>query len=115
MVVVHGVLNPQSLAQVVLLERSLTGSVTLPDTTAFDPNDPIATAGGIPIHAATAQITDDSGLVVRGVEDKLAGSGAGTGVYRFNFPSVIRTGARYTLHVTTQEGEIITASTRVPQ
>lgn len=44
-VVVHSVLNPASFTQLVLLERSLSGAVTVQDTS-FDPNNPIATAGG---------------------------------------------------------------------
>src|SRR5215471_15660449 len=39
-VVVHAVLNPSAPNQVVLLERTLTGTVTIPDTT-FDAADPI--------------------------------------------------------------------------
>ena len=114
MVVVHGVLNPSSLTQVVLLERSLTGAATVHDG-AFDPNNPIATGGGIPIRGAVVEITDESGRVVRGVEDKLAASGTGTGVYRFTFSLVLRSGTRYSLRVQTPEGETATASTRLPQ
>ncbi|HTE47659.1 MAG TPA: hypothetical protein VK636_20625, partial [Gemmatimonadaceae bacterium] len=54
-VVVHGVLNPNATSQVVLLERTLTGAATIPDTN-FDANDPIASAGGIPITGATADL-----------------------------------------------------------
>lgn len=114
MVVVHAVLNPSSLQQVVLLERSLTGAATIPDTV-FDPNNPIATAGGVPISAAEVLITDDAGVVTRGIEDKIGSTGTGTGVYRLNFRSPIQGGGQYALHIETQDGEIVTASTRVPE
>src|SRR5262249_57806954 len=47
-VVVHGVLNPSAPNQVILLERTLTGAVRIPDTS-FDASDPIVSAGGIAI------------------------------------------------------------------
>lgn len=112
-VVVHAVLNPATTTQVMLLERTLTGTVTLHDT-AFDVNNPIATAGGIPINGATADITDSTGRRVIGVEDHLA-NGTATGVYRFTFTAPLRFGARYQLHVHTLTGEDITAETRIPK
>src|SRR4051812_29926211 len=45
-VVVHAVINPAVSQQVLYLERTLTGLVTVKDS-AFDPSNPIATAGGI--------------------------------------------------------------------
>lgn len=112
-VVVHAVLNPLAVNQVVYLERTLTGSVTVHDS-AFDPSNPIATSGGIPISGATVEVIDSTGRTTRGVEDKTA-SGAGTGVYRLTFASAVRLGARYQLHVHTLTGDDLTAETRVPQ
>lgn len=113
-IVVHAVLNPLALSQVVLLERTLTGAITVSDTTPFDPANPIATAGGIPVNGATVEIVDSTGRATRGVEDKTAGGG-GTGVYRVTFTTTLRLGARYQLRIRTAEGEEITASTRIPR
>lgn len=112
-VVVHGVLNPVALSQVVLLERTLTGAQPVNDSL-FDPNNPIASAGGIPINGATVEIIDSTGKVLRATEDKTAG-GVGTGVYRIPTPTPLRLGGRYQLHAHTLDGEDITATTRIPR
>jgi hypothetical protein len=75
-VVVHAVLNPGATGQVMLLERTLSGTTTVPDTS-FDPSNPIATAGGIPISGAVAEIIDSTGRTFRAVEDKLVSTGTG--------------------------------------
>jgi hypothetical protein len=113
MVVVHGVLNPASLSQVLLLERTLTGTINVRDSV-FDPTNPIASAGGVPVNGATAELIDSTGRVTRGVEDKAGQNGQGTGVYRFLLTTPLRVGARYQLHVRTFEGEEVTAETRLP-
>ncbi len=113
-VVVHAVMNPSAGAQVVYLERTLTGAAPLPEP-AFDPNDPIASAGGIPISGALVEIIDSSGTRTPGVETLIQGNGQGRGVYFVPVPaSLIRLGQRYELHVHTQEGEDLTAFTRIP-
>jgi hypothetical protein len=112
-VVVHAVMNPSKGAQVVYLERTLTGAVHVPDLS-FNPNDPIASAGGIPISGALVEIIDSSGTRSLGVE-VIQGNGQGRGVYFVPMPvSLIRLGQRYELHVHTQEGEDVTAFTRIP-
>lgn len=115
-VVVHGVLNPNASTQVILLERTLTGAVTVPDTT-FDSADPIISAGGIAITGATVELTDSTGRVTRAVEDRVSNAnGKGAGVYRLSIPgSSLVLGAEYRLHVRTAEGEEISASTRIPR
>ncbi|MEP6494885.1 MAG: DUF4249 family protein [bacterium] len=115
-VVVHGVLNPSATTQVVLLERTLTGAVTIPDTN-FDATDPILSAGGIPITGATADLIDSTGKVVHAIEDRLTlTNGKGSGVYRFNLPgSQLVLGAVYQLRVRTSQGESVTATTRMPR
>ncbi len=115
-VVIHSVLNPNAPNQVVLVEHSLTGTITVPDT-GFNPTDPIVTAGGIPIDGAIVEITDPSGTVYRGVEDKLdpALNGKGGGVYRVPISgSQLVLGGQYQLHVTTPDGGDATASTVIP-
>lgn len=114
-VVVHAVLNATAPNQVVLVERTLTGAITIPDTM-FNPNDPIVSAGGIPIDDATVEIVDSTGTVFRGVEDKVVlANGQGSGVYRVPLAgNLLRLGERYQLRVHTPDGNDLTAFTRVP-
>jgi hypothetical protein len=106
-VVVHAVLNPAAGVQVVYLERTLTGAQSTGSGT-FDPSNPIASAGGVPIENAAVEISDSSGVTALGVE-------ANPGVYvvLLSGPTLIL-GTRYKLHVHTQEGEDVTAFTRIP-
>ena len=112
----HAVLNASAPTQVVFVERTLTGAITVPDTT-FNPNDPIVSAGGIPVTGATVEIVDSAGTVRRAVEDKIVlANGQGAGVYRVSLSgSDLRLGQRYRLHVQTAEGDDLTAVTRVPR
>jgi hypothetical protein len=114
-IVVHGVLNPSAANQVVLLERTLTGRVNIPDTS-FDSSDPIISAGGIAVVGALAEITDPSGRVFRGVEDRTVNAnGKGAGVYRFAIGgSALQLGGRYQLRVVATTGEEVRAATRIP-
>lgn len=106
-VVVHAVLNPSAPEQVVFLERTLTGRTEV-GKPMFDPGDPIASAGGIPIEFARVEIIDSSGVAI-------AGSELERGVYHVPIVGgLLRLGARYQLHVRTQEGEDVTAFTRIP-
>lgn len=114
-IVIHSVLNPSATNQVVLVERSLSGAVTIPDT-AFDPTDPIVSGGGIPVSGALVEITDTIGNAALGREDITVNKdGHGAGVYRLplGFGS-LRLGMRYRLHVHTPDGDDVTAFTRIP-
>lgn len=115
-VVVHGVLNPSAMSQVILVERTLTGIVDIPDTT-FDASNPIASAGGIPISGALVEIIDSAGHVTRGLEDGSTNTPPkSTGVYRVPLSGAsLVLGARYQLHIHTPDGADVTASTRVPK
>jgi hypothetical protein len=115
-VVVHGVLNPSASSQVVLLERTLTGAIDIPDTS-FDSTDPIISAGGIAITGATVELIDSTGKVTSAVEDRVVNpTGKGSGVYRFPITGAsLVLGARYRLHIRTPTGEEVTASTRIPR
>ena len=116
-VVVHAVLNAGATSQVVLLEQTLSGVATVPDTN-FDGADPIASAGGLPISGATVEIVDSTGRAVRGVEDQVTSNGVqhGTGVYRVPIAgSTLVLGARYQLRIRTPDGKAVTAFTRVPR
>ena len=130
--VVHAVLNPVTPQGdfVVLLERTLTGSV---DTRAdvHDPEDPIASGNGVPISGAQVEITrTDGSRTAIGIEDaSVRGDHKGAGVYRFlNQPCTpffcpvntqpITRGGRYRLRITlpggtsTIEGETIVPITQ---
>jgi Domain of unknown function (DUF4249) len=115
-VVVHGVLNPNAASQVVLVERTLTGAVNVPDTS-FDSGDPILSAGGIPILGATVELMDSTGRVTRAVEDRVVSTdGRGSGVYRFPLMGTsLVLGAKYELHIRTPDGQDVTGSTRIPR
>jgi hypothetical protein len=114
--VVHAVLNPLASEQIVLVERTLTGSVNIPDTT-YDPAEPILSAGGVPVSGAVVEITDPSGVVYNGVEDRaISTSGKGAGIYRIALRGqAIVFGGRYRLRVRAPSGEELTAATRVPR
>jgi len=117
-VVVHSVLNPNVTTQIVLVERTLTGAVTIPDA-AYNPNDPIVTGGGVPVSGALVELIDSTGKTAQGVEDRtITVNGRGTGLYRIALGgsglSAVRLGMRYQLHVHTLQGEDVTAFTRVP-
>lgn len=113
--VVHGVLNPRAVSQVILLERTLTGTVSISDTV-FDVLDPIVSAGGIAVSGATVEVVDSTGKAVRGVEDRtVTPNGEGAGVYRVPIPgNALVLGAAYQLRVRTLQGEELTATTRIP-
>jgi hypothetical protein len=117
-VVVHAVLNAGAISQVVLLEQTLSGIATVPDTN-FDGADPIASAGGLPITGATVEIIDSTGHAVRGVEDQIRTNNnvlRGTGVYRVPIAGgALVLGARYQLRIQTPDGKLLTAFTRVPR
>src|SRR5262245_38237028 len=81
-IVVHSVLNSGLVAQVVLVERTLSGAIPVHDTT-FNAADPIVSDGGIPVSGATVEIIDSAGTVRTGVEDlSTSSNGQGAGVYR---------------------------------
>ena len=48
--------------QVILVERTLTGAIDIPDSH-FDAADPIVSAGGVPVTHATVEIIDSLGRV----------------------------------------------------
>lgn len=118
--VIHSVLNPDQVQQVVLVEETLTGRVRIDTTLTYDPSDPIRSGGGVPVSGATVTIarTDASGTVIasaNGVEDTvLGGSGTrGTGLYRVT-STIFVPGGTYTLRVVAADGRVVTGRTRIP-
>lgn len=107
-IVVHAVLDPSLNQLVVLLEESLTGK-NVPQSEFFDPANPIATGGGIPISGATVRLEDETGAVYTGHE---ALSATPSGVYVVAVSA--QPGVRYRLTVQAL-GKTMTASTVVPR
>lgn len=125
-IVIHAVLNPIVIDQVVLVEQTLTGEVTVRDRMAADSLDPILSGGGVPITDAVVTIgAPGSAYPSVGIQDAaVRPDGKGKGVYRFrNAPkpffdpprgevSVFR-GARLELLVAWR-GQVARATTTVP-
>jgi hypothetical protein len=113
-VIVHAVLNPDAAEQVILLEASLTGRVSINDTVRFDPLDPIRTAGGEPISNADVRLLDARDTVgIRAVETRV--SGRGTGRYTVSRQALtVLPGTRYRLRIRTADGSVVTGETLVP-
>ena len=125
--VVHAVLNPWSSDELILLERTLTGRVTVDDEMDYDRTNPIISAGGIPISDARVVIYTAGGDSAVAVED-LRTRGTGAGVYRIGnsavprdvdqapLPSIpIVPGGTYRLRIITLTGDTITGETTLPR
>lgn len=124
---VHGVLNPAADTLEILVEESLTGRVTIDTTRRYDPADPIASAGGIPVHDARVSVIretapGDSVVLVERLTTSTTGT-RGTGVYRIATTRApgsagtrldVAPGATYRLHIVTLDGREVRGRTRVP-
>jgi hypothetical protein len=112
-VIVHAVLDPGDTLVDVLVERSLSGAITVPNVR-YDPLDPINTAGGVPARGAQVSITGPDGTTpgfeVRNIF-KPPTYGAGRYVFR---GLKVRPGGRYALNIRTADGIVVTGSTVVP-
>ncbi len=114
-IVVHAVLNPDAAEQVILVESSLTGRVSIDSTVRFDPLDPIRTAGGQPLSNATVQLFRDNETSGVDAVETLVGNRLGTGRYTVSREQLtIEPGVRYRLLVRTADGRELTGETRVP-
>ena len=113
-VATHGVLSATATTQVVLLERTRTGAVSV-SAPPFELEDPFGSDEGVAESFATVSLTTPDGLTLVAQEDNLGG-GAGRGVYRFNLPGdALERGETYKLSVLTIKGEILSAETSVPE
>ena len=125
--VVHGVLDPRAVTQVVMLQESRAFRSPLPSGT-YDPNDPIVTWGEIPVSNARVVLYAANGDSAVGAEDHtLSPGGKGAGVYRFWSSSIvappasaagafmpIHQGERYRLRITSKFG-VAQGTTLVPR
>jgi hypothetical protein len=126
--VVHAVLNPWASEEVILVERTLTGRVTIDDDQDENRNDPIVTGGGVPIRNARVVLYNEADDSVVAVEDALTNNGRGAGVYRFRNPASPResqnpalpamrivTGGTYRLMITTTTGDTVRGTATLPR
>jgi hypothetical protein len=111
----HAVLSATAPTQVVLLERTRNGSVSVL-APGFDLEDPLVSDEGIAESGALVTLTTPGGQTLDAVEDNVArGDGKGRGIYRFRLPGAsLERNAIYHLNVYTTNGEILAAETSVP-
>lgn len=111
----HGVLSASAPSQVVLLERTRNGSISI-YAPSFDLESALGSDSGIAEGKARVTLTTPDGQVVRAIEDVTVNiDRSGTGVYRFYLPgSTLLRGAAYRLSVETARGEVLTAETSLP-
>jgi hypothetical protein len=118
-VAVHSVLDPSLCEQPVLVERTLTGAITVEKERFYDPRDPLRSSGGVPISGAQVTITAQDGRVLTGIEVADTPGASGAGFYLVSEPDcrtpVIRPGRRYSLRVVTPDGTVVTGATTTPR
>ena len=84
-IALHGVLSASAFSQVVLLERTRNGSVSV-FAPPFDLEDPIGSDAGIAETGAIVTLTTPGGTTLVAREDNLELFNTGDGVYRFSLP-----------------------------
>ena len=114
-VALHAVLSASAPSQVVLLERTRNGTLTV-TAPSFEMPDPILSDEGIAESNATVTMTTPSGRTLLAREDATVRSdGKGRGVYRFTLPGdSLERGGTYALTVRTTRNEVLRAETSVP-
>ncbi len=112
-IAVHAVLSATAREQVVLLERTRTGSVSV-IAPPFELENPFGNDAGIAETGATVRLTLPNGQLLAGREDLTPG-GSPRGIYRIPLGGDLleRNGA-YLLSVVTTNGTRLTAETSVP-
>lgn len=123
--VVHGILDPGTGDQVVLVEQA-TGAAPVSTRQPWDSLDPIGTTGGVAVSGARVVITRVGGDSVVLREDRdVRADGRGAGVYRFRnvaapIPGdpvsalLVEPGADYSLEVRVAD-RVVQGHTRVPR
>ena len=111
---VHGVLSPSAGSQVVILERTRNGTVSM-----FAPSFelyPQVSDEGIAERGATMLLEGPDGERFFAIEDRFTrGDGRGEGIYRFALPGAqLARGRTYALTVTSSRGEVLHSEASVP-
>ena len=111
----HAVLSASAPTQVVLLERTRSGSVEVL-APPFDLADPVVSDEGIAETSAEVTLTTPAGQTVFAREDNtVRDDRKGAGIYRFSLPGgALARGGTYLLSVRTTVGEQLSAETVVP-
>jgi hypothetical protein len=111
----HAVLSATAASQVVLLERTRNGSVSILGPP-FDLADPLVSDEGIAESQAFVRLVTPSGETLLGREDNtVRDDGKGRGIYRFALPgSTLVRNQTYRLVIQTLAGENLAAETSVP-
>lgn len=114
-VAMHAVLSASAASQVVLLERTRNGSVTVYGSP-FDLADPVVSDHGIAEPGASVRMVTPAGDTIDAIEDsQVRDDRKGAGIYRFALSgTALQRGARYRLLVNTTQGEQLVAETIVP-
>jgi hypothetical protein len=123
--VVHGVLSSTAPTQTILVERTLTGEVTLypyvpiaggAPVGSFSSGEQVVSDWGNPESGAIVEVTTPSGQVVTAQEYKTFTTlGNGAGMYRIQIAGgALVPGGRYSLRLRTVRGEVATAETIIP-
>jgi len=113
-VALHGVLSASAFSQVVLLERTRNGSISVRGPS-FELEDPLGSDSGIAENDAIVTLKTPSGATLVGREDNTVLFSTGGGVYRFSLPgSALERNGTYRLSVLTRSGERLGAETAVP-
>jgi hypothetical protein len=111
-IAVHGVLSASAPAQIVVLERTRSGSVGI-IAPPIDLPDPVLSDEGIPETGAIVRLTTPDGQTLLAREDNTFRERSG--VYRFALPgAALERSVTYRLSVQTTNGEVVTAETSVP-
>lgn len=114
-VAMHSVLSASASSQVVLLERTRNGSVSM-FSAPFDLEEPVGSDDGIAESGATVTLVTPSGTTLLAREDNtITLTGQGRGVYRFALAGdALERAGTYRLDVRTSKGENLSAETSVP-
>jgi hypothetical protein len=115
-VAMHGVLSATAATQVVLLERTRTGSVAM-IAPPFELDDPFGSDEGIAEKGAVVTLATPAGETLFAREDIVGRvDGTGGGIYRFALPGdALERGGTYHVSARTSKGEVLTAETVVPE
>jgi hypothetical protein len=114
-IAMHGVLSASASTQVVLLERTRNGTVSLFEPH-FDLGDPVVSDAGVAETGAIMRLTTPDGQTLLAREDNtVRDDQKGQGMYRFALPgSALERSGTFRLSVQTATGEVLTAETSVP-